>query len=88
SLDIIAESGCFLEVNTGAIARHGKNSPYPSWGILNNALERNIPIVIDSDAHRPEQINGYFKEAVDILRKMGFDKHMILTEKGWEEQSL
>jgi hypothetical protein len=37
------------------------------------------------DAHHPEELDSYFGEAKEILRKIGFRKLNILISKGWQE---
>jgi histidinol-phosphatase (PHP family) len=72
TLDAVAASPCILEINTGGIARGTSGTLYPSEWILAECLKREIPVMINSDAHRPEQLDGYYTEAAAILREIGF----------------
>jgi len=79
TLDVVAASSCIVEVNTGGIVRNTSGALYPSEWILGEILKRKIPVMINSDAHRPEQLDGYFEETAAILRGIGFRE---LTEIG------
>ncbi len=82
TLDAVAASGCVLEVNTGGILRNTSGALYPSEWILRECLVRAIPVMLNSDSHRPEQIDGYFDEALAILRNAGFRKLTHLSVDG------
>ncbi|MBN2552011.1 MAG: histidinol-phosphatase [Spirochaetales bacterium] len=81
ALDAVAASPCILEVNTGGIVRNTSGALYPSEWILAECLKRNIPVMINSDAHRPEQLDGYYVEAARILKGIGYRE---LTQIGGE----
>ena len=47
--------------------------------------ELNIPVVVDSDAHRPENINSGREEALRALKKAGFTHVMELHGGLWQQ---
>ncbi len=81
TLDAVAGSPCILEINTGGIVRNTSAALYPSEWILAECLEREIPVMINSDAHHPDQLDGYYREAAAILKGIGFRE---LTQIGRE----
>ncbi|UCF97041.1 MAG: histidinol-phosphatase [Spirochaetaceae bacterium] len=81
TLDALAASPCILEINTGGIVRGTSGALYPSEWILAGCLKRQIPVMINSDAHRPAQLDGYYSEAAAILKDIGFRE---LTQIGRE----
>jgi histidinol-phosphatase (PHP family) len=81
TLDAVAASPCILEINTGGIVRNTSGALYPSKWILAECLKRKIPVMINSDAHRPDQLDGYYDEAVAVLKGIGFRE---LTQIGRE----
>ena len=83
-LDIIAEKGQRIEINTGGISRGATDTVYPSQPILDECCRKGIPIVINSDSHHPDHLDFYFPQAKESARKAGYKEHWILTEKGWE----
>jgi histidinol-phosphatase (PHP family) len=83
ALDSVRESGCVMEINTGGVVRGTSGSFYPSPWILREACRMDIPVMVNADAHRPEQIDGKFPEAVQLLRGAGYRAQRQLTRRGW-----
>jgi len=69
-LDAAARKKMAVEVNTSGYRI--KNEPYPSLEILKKAVQRNIPLVAGSDAHRPEDVGRYFDRLPGLMEKLGF----------------
>lgn len=74
-----------IEVNTGAIFRKCKSTPYPNPFILKRILEKGGNVVINGDSHCVEALDTFFKESVDILKSVGFEKYLILTSNGFTQ---
>jgi histidinol-phosphatase (PHP family) len=81
TLDAVAASPCIMEINTGGIIRGTSGALYPSEWILAECLKRRIPVMINSDAHRPEQLDGYYRESAAVLKRIGYRE---LTQIGGE----
>lgn len=64
-IEHIAASGITVELNTKARAEHGRFFPDAGW--LQQLLNRNIPIVVNSDAHVPALIDASRQEAFDLI---------------------
>jgi len=71
TLDAIAEAGAVLEVSTAGLRKDVKEI-YPSREFLEAAHTRHIPIVINSDAHAPEEVAHEFDRAYAMVREIGF----------------
>jgi histidinol-phosphatase (PHP family) len=71
SLDRIAATGIAMELNTSGLT---KTIPEmnPGREILAGMHARGIPVVIGSDAHKPERVGEAFPEALEILRETGY----------------
>jgi histidinol-phosphatase (PHP family) len=82
-LDIIEKKGQRLEINTGGISRGATDSLYPSQPILRECFNRSIPIVINSDSHNPEFLDGEFPLAREAAKEAGYREHWILDHQGW-----
>src|SRR5262249_54814549 len=71
ALDAIAAAGMAIEINTA-----GWNLPareaYPSLRLLRAARQRRIPLLINSDAHRPEHLTWEFDRARALARDAGY----------------
>lgn len=83
TLEIAKKYDSIVEVNTGGIARKYLTTMYPSNWILNECKNMNIPIILNSDAHTPGNINFYFDEAVKIIKDIGFNEQKILLDSKW-----
>lgn len=88
TLDVISLTQAILEVNTAGIARGYIKEPYPSKWILEACLDMEIPIMINSDAHHPDNIDRYYHEAVSLLKNIGFSSQRILYGDEWRNISL
>lgn len=84
TLQVIAESGAIIEVNTRGLYKKLTNEPYPSFATLQKILERKIPITLSSDSHHPREIAGLFPETNQQLKEIGFKEVHRLTRIGWE----
>lgn len=68
ALDRAARCGVALECNT-SLVRKGGATLYPAPWLLEEVLERGIPLTSASDAHRPEQVGSGFQ----LLEKVAAD---------------
>lgn len=73
ALDRIAATGVAMELNTS-----GLNKSYsemnPGMEMLRMMAEREIPVVIGSDSHRPHRVGEHFMTALSNLQEAGYDK--------------
>ena len=83
SLDVIAGSRIMVEVNSGGIARNILDEVYPSPWILAEALKRNIPVLINADAHHPKDIDCHYEESWKLLQEIGFRQTWALLDNRW-----
>jgi len=87
-LEFISGKGTMLDVNTGGITRGYLTDPYPSAWALREASRLKIPVTLNSDAHRPEHIDGNFELVTQILKDAGYREKMILRGGNWESAEL
>jgi histidinol-phosphatase (PHP family) len=87
-LERVAEAALPIEMNTGALSRGYTDEPYPSGWILPHCRERNIPIIINSDAHRPEWVDYGFDLCREMLNKAGYSSTLMLLEGAWQQVEL
>ena len=73
----------FFEVNTGAISRGWRTSPYPKIQIIKELKRLGFGAVITSDCHDAKNLTCNFKEAEALLRECGFRERFILTKNGF-----
>lgn len=58
-----------FEINTGAISRGYRTTPYPANFILDELIFQESPLIITPDAHSAESINCYMSEVAEQLSK-------------------
>lgn len=87
-LDVIKDTNSAIEINTGGIARLYTKEQYPSTMILKMIRERNIPLIVNSDAHSCENIACKFNDMYKLTRDLGFDHLVYLTKSGWKKQKI
>lgn len=76
--------GVPFEINTGAISRGYRTTPYPSPEILKMIKLYGGKIVISSDCHNKDFLDCAFDKAVNLAINCGFSEHGIITENGIE----
>lgn len=72
------KSDCFFEVNTGAMARGLRTSPYPSERLLNVIKKNGGKLVLSSDCHLAANLDFAFTETRKLLRDVGFEYVYVL----------
>jgi histidinol-phosphatase (PHP family) len=87
-LETMSEHGTMFDLNTGGITRGYLKEPYPSAWILREGAKKKIPVVLNSDAHIPENIDGNFEPVTKILKQSGYRSKMILSGGVWKEDAL
>ena len=85
TMDVLASNDVILEVSTRGIYKKICNETYPSPWILKQALEREIPVIISSDAHHIREINGNFDLAMSTLLDVGYKEVWQLWNGNWKQ---
>ena len=87
ALEVIARSGCIVEVNTRGFYKGLNDHFYPSQFILEACYKKGIPLTINADAHNPGEINHSFQPAAEMLLEIGYRELYVLTNQGWLPKS-
>lgn len=83
ALDRLAQHGVILEINTGAMSRGYRSTPYPAPALLRAMRERDLPICITSDCHDRANLLFAFPQAEELARSCGYREQMALTSQGF-----
>ena len=78
----------YFEVNTGAIARGYRTTPYPSTFIMKELKRLGFGAVISSDCHNSAFLDCGFDLSAELLRECGYKEHYVLTKEGFVTQPL
>lgn len=65
-------STSIVEVNTRGVYKKRTDTLFPGPEILEQVLHLNIPVTLNSDAHEPHELDGYYPEALAMLKDIGF----------------
>jgi len=71
ALDAIAAADMAIEINTAGWSLPAKEA-YPSLALLQSARARNIPLLINADAHTPKILVRGFERARELAREAGY----------------
>lgn len=87
-LKIALESGSFFEVNTGAISRKYRTTPYPAENLLKILKDNDGKIIITSDSHSKDTLDFAFDETEKYLKDIGFKFTYVLRNNDFIKQEL
>jgi histidinol-phosphatase (PHP family) len=88
TLNMIADSGAIVEINTRGIYQKKSHTTYPSPWVIELMRLRHIPVTISSDAHDPEDLINQFEETASLLYTLGYRKISILKDGSWQPVNL
>ncbi len=82
-LDTIAEYGTIVELNTRGVYTGKTKDYFPNGDILKKCLDRDIRVMVNTDAHHPSQLDKHFDAGVALLKQIGFRRmHTPFFEVG------
>lgn len=83
SMDCLLEYNVPFEMNTGAIGRGYRTTPYMNPILMKHLCEKGGEIVISSDCHNLNYLDVEFDTCIEIAKQVGFKYTNILTKNGW-----
>ena len=81
-------SATLLELNTGAMSRGWRTTPYPAPFILKEWRGMGGKIIITADTHSPKTILYGYDAAIEAAKAAGYRESVILTRNGLRECAL
>lgn len=88
ALESLAGKVKFFEVNTGAISRGYRTTPYPDPYIIKKMKRLGFGAIISSDCHDRNFLDCGYDEAKRLLKEAGFTEHYVLKDEGFVAISL
>lgn len=86
ALDLIAQRGLMVEVNTKNLIKKQQIFPRKEYlGLLKNM---NIPVMVNSDCHYPDLVNDGRTEAFQLLKDIGFKTTRELVKGNWQDVAI
>jgi histidinol-phosphatase (PHP family) len=83
TLHVIKANNSILEFNTRGFYKGTWNDFSLAEGIMRKALELNIPITVNTDAHSKDEIDRAMTNAYEYLRDIGFTYAYALIDGSW-----
>jgi len=74
---LMANAGIPSEVNTGGLNRGKTKECYPSLPFLKLFRQHGVPMLINADAHRAEDLDGFYDEARRTMLEAGYTETLI-----------
>ena len=88
ALDALCPLDPIFEINTGAMARGTRKTPYPSLPLLREIRERGCRIMLSSDCHDRRYLDYGFDLARELAREAGFRERAVLRSGRFEQTGL
>ncbi len=73
TLECVKRRDLTVEINTGGLRKEIKEQ-YPSFEIIEKMYELDIPILLGSDAHHPNELGYKFNKMIKLVSKIGYTK--------------
>jgi len=88
AMEQILEKCELFEINTGAMYRLGKSTPYPSEFLLKELIKRGGEVILSSDSHSAESLYYKYDEMLELVKSCGFRYIKRLTKDGFIDVKL
>lgn len=83
--DAVAESGVVVDVNAAGL-RKPIGEIYPAKNFLEMFHRRDVPIILSSDAHAPQEVAAGYDQSLKLVHDVGYRK--VVTFKNRERDTL
>jgi histidinol-phosphatase (PHP family) len=75
-------------VNTGAIARGYRTTPYPAPFILKEMKNLGLTVILTSDCHNRDMLDCHYKESMELIKACGFDSVGVMRNGKFVEEKI
>jgi len=80
---LIREKNLVVEVNTRGIYKKRSETTYPGLEILKELRNLGIPVMVNSDAHQPHELDAAYEEGFSVLKAAGICETVSYNSSGW-----
>ncbi len=88
ALHTLLAAGKPFEINTGAISRGARLTPYPAPFLLKEIHDLGGRILLSGDSHSAKSLLCAYDKAAELARACGFTAALTLTNTGWQAEKL
>ncbi len=87
TLTLMKETGTVCEINARGIYKQRCSDYFPGVYLWKKLAEMNIPVMVNTDAHKPEELDFLLDDALATLKESGV-KETWYFENGWKNTTL
>ncbi len=88
AVDTLCKKGMIFEINTGAMARGVRKTPYPASDILSRIKEKGGRILFNSDCHDRNFLLYGRDAAIAAAKNAGFNEYAVLEKGGFNTYAI
>jgi histidinol-phosphatase (PHP family) len=88
TLSFIKEKNLVLEINTRGLYKGRSDELFPSIPIVKIADKMGIPLMLNTDAHHPNELTGFYFETKELLKMSGIKELWHFSLAGWFSSTL
>lgn len=83
TLELIQDRDIIVEVNTRGIYKQRSETTFPGLDILKQIKALRIPVMVNSDAHKPHELDLEFNQGFSLLKEAGIEEVVYFKRNGW-----
>ena len=83
TLELIQDRDIIVEVNTRGIYKKRSETTFPGLDILKQIKDLRIPVMVNSDAHKPHELDLAFNDGFSLLKDAGIEEVVYFKRNGW-----
>lgn len=88
AIQLIKQHQLIVEVNLRGVYKKRCEEFYPSNALLQKIAQAQIPVIISSDAHKAEELELFYNEALATVKEVGIN-HLVCRKNGqWTEYTI
>jgi histidinol-phosphatase (PHP family) len=83
TLELLQDRDIIVEINTRGIYKQRSETTYPGLDILKQIKKLRIPVMVNSDAHKPDELDLAFEQGFSLLKEAGINEVVYFKGNGW-----
>ncbi len=87
-LDLLKHRNIIMEINTRGFYQNKRTDFYPSDAIIKKAAQMGVPMIVNSDAHKCDELCSGFTQAHALLKEYGVNHTYEFRNEKWIEKQI
>lgn len=83
AIDELVKKDMIFEINTGAMSRLWRTSPYPAKNLLEYIRQKGGKVTVSSDSHQTDTVDFALEDAAKLAKSCGFDEIWYFNGKDY-----